>query len=199
MEEAALHQRLLRRDPSVVADLVAAFSGPMYHLAQMILGQVGAAEDAEEAVSDAIAAAWERTAEFDPDRTSLKSWLLMLTKYAALDRRRQLVRQRYLPSGEARVAPISTAPEPVAPSSPEDELLRADQREQLHRGLARLAEPDRELLIRRYFFEEPIAEIAQGMGLTRGALDNRLWRARQALKALLNHEMEGTRHGTSAI
>lgn len=199
MEHADLYRRLSARDPSVVDHLVALFGGPMERLAAMIMGQVGTAEDAEEAVSDALAAAWERVAEFDASRTSLKSWLLMLTKYAALNRRRQLQRQQFLPDGQRRVAPMQAVPEPVAPSTPEDEALAQDQRHRLHRALTQMPEPDRGLLIRRYFFEEPIAAMARELGVSRGALDNRLWRARQALKAILNDEREEQIHGTSAI
>lgn len=199
MEQAELHRRLLARDPAVVDDLVAAFSGPMHYLAVMILGQVGTAEDAEEAVADALTAAWDRAAEFDPTRTSLKSWLLMITKYTALTRRRQLQRQQFLPDGERRVAPIHTVPDPVAAGTPEEEALRHDQRHRLHQALERIPEPDRQLLVRRYFFEEPISAMARELGLSRGALDNRLWRARQALKSLLHDDKEGTAHGTSAV
>lgn len=180
-------------------ELVAAYGGAMQRLAVMILGQVGTAEDAEEAVSDAIAAAWERAAEYEPTRTSLRSWLLMFTKYAALTRRRQLQRQLFLPDGEPRVTPLHAAPDPIDDATPEDSAVRADQRERLHQALDRMEEPDRTLLIRRYYFEEPIANLARELGLSRGALDNRLWRARQALKALLHDEREGIPHGTSAV
>lgn len=196
---STLHEGLQQRDPTALDRLIAEFSGPVLHLAGLILGQTGRPEDAEEVAADAFAAAWDRIGEFDPRRTNLKSWLLMLTKYAALDRRRQFLRQRYTLEGEARVIPLEAAPEPAEPETPEGELLRRDRQERLHQALGQLPAADRELLIRRYFLEETIPDMAREAGLSRSAIDNRLWRARQAVKALLADESEVQPRGHEAL
>lgn len=195
-EEIALQQRLLRREPAVLDDLLAAYGGQMLHLAGLLLGAVGSVEDREEVLSDALVAAWQRAGEFDPGRTTLKSWLLMLTKYTALDYRRRLQRRHLTPLGTARVVPLAQVPEPVEASTPEEALLLADRHSALHRALERLPEADRDLLIRRYLLEEPVVALAESLGLTRGAVDTRLSRARQALRSLLK---EDRLHGQSAI
>lgn len=45
-----------------------------------------------------------------------------------------------------------------------------------------LKEIDQQIFYKRYFFYESIEEIAQNLGLTRKAVDNRLWRMRKLLK-----------------
>lgn len=199
MNEYELREGLCKRDPAALDLLLATYSDAVHHLARLILGQVGRAEDVEEVAGDVFAAAWDRAAEFDPGRTGMKSWLFMLTKYTALDRRRRLLRQRYTGDGEARLIPLSAAPVPVAPGLPEEDLLRREKQERLHQALTRLPKTDRDLLVRRYFFEEQIPDLAREWGLSRSGVDNRLWRARQALKRLLSDESEVANRGESAL
>jgi RNA polymerase sigma-70 factor (ECF subfamily) len=191
--EQRIHRLLLARDPAGLDELTLLLGHKAHRLAQMILGGLGNEQDVEEVVSDALVAAWNRASEFDPNRSSLTNWLLMLTKYAALDRRRALRRQTLDAGGEAKVIPLSAAPEPAVAAS--DELvLQGEDQAAVHEALRRLPVADRELLIRRYFFEESLADMARDLGLTRGALDTRLWRARQNLKRLLSRESEVRAH-----
>jgi len=192
-DEQRIHQQLLARDPAGLDALVNLLSHKAYRLAQLVLGGTGNEQDVEEVVSDALVEAWNRAAEFDPSRSTLTSWLLMLTKYAALDRRRALRRRSLDGDGLARVIPLAAAPEPVTAGS-EDLVLGGEEQAAVHEALRRLPEADRNLIIRRYFFEEPLAEMAQDLGLTRGALDTRLWRARQSLKRMLSNESEVHAH-----
>jgi RNA polymerase sigma factor, sigma-70 family len=193
-DEQTIHRLLLARDPTGLDLLVDLVAHKAYRLARMVLGGLGTEQDAEEVVSDALAAAWERVAEFDPARSTLTNWVLMRTKYAALDRRRMLRRRKLDAGGQSRVIPLGAAPEPAAPPS-DEVVLAGEEQAALHAALRRLPEAERELLIRRYFFEEPLAEMARDLGITRGALDTRLWRARQSLKRLLNDESEVQSHG----
>ncbi|MBP2019588.1 RNA polymerase sigma-70 factor (ECF subfamily) [Symbiobacterium terraclitae] len=192
-DEQTVYRQLLARDPAGLDALVDLVAHKAYRLARMAMGGLGSEQDVEEVVSDALAAAWERVEEFDPGRSTLTNWVLMLTKYAALDRRRALRRHNLDAEGQARVIPLSAAPEPTAPPS-EELVLAGEEQATLHAALRRLPEAERNLLIRRYFLGESLAEMARDLGLTRGALDTRLWRARQNLKRLLNEESEVRSH-----
>ena len=194
-----LYEQLLRRDTRALDELVTQYIKPVHHLAGMIIGETGSAQDVEEVTADAFGRAWERIGQFDPLRTTLLNWLLMLTKYTALDRRRALLRARFQPDGSARVVPLEAAPEPVTTRTPEEAALRSDRSRLVHAALERLPAEQRDLLIRRYFYEEPIADLAAAMGLSRAALDNRLWRARQALKSRLDDCEEVQDDGQSAV
>lgn len=183
--EDDLHARLLGRDTTALDQLIDRHIDQVHWLVGLILGRAGSPEDVEEAVADVFARAWDRAVEFDPARSTLRSWLLMLAKYTALDYRKRLVRKQYTAAGSLRVVPLGGGPEPGQTVTPEEELLRRESADRLHRALQSLPPGDQELLVRRYFLTEPIAETAREMGLTRSAIDNRLWRARQALKDAL--------------
>ena len=66
--------------------------------------------------------------------------------------------------------------------TPEDTLLRREQAEQLKAAITRLGERDRMLFYRRYYYLQPIAQIAAEMGMTERAAEGRLYRLRQRLR-----------------
>lgn len=190
MSDVELVHGLQQGDPAALDSLICRFGGTVLELAQVIVGAAGGPEDAEEAAADAFARAWQRRAEYDPGRSTVRSWLLMHAKYAALDRRRQLLGERYTAAGELRVVPLQSASEPVADSDPVDDVLRQEQDGRLYAALGRLPATYRELLMRRYLLEESIAGLASAYGISRQAMDTRLSRARQALQAELREREE---------
>lgn len=194
-DESAVHRQVLDGDPRGLEALVRQLGPRVYRLAQLALGRVGTPQDAEEVAGDAFAAAWRRIGEYDPARASLTGWVLMLTKYAALERRRRLLR-RDGARGQAGVGSLALAPEPVAEAGTDEAMLRREELENLHLALRRLPELERELVVRRYYFGDSIADLAVETGLSRGAVDTRLWRARATLKALMSEGREVGSDGT---
>ena len=72
--------------------------------------------------------------------------------------------------------------ETVHGDTPEDALLRQEQAERLQGAIARLSETDRKLFYRRYYYLQPVAQIAAEMGMTERAAEGRLYRLRQRLR-----------------
>ncbi len=127
---------------------------------------------------EAFNAAWDAASRFDPARAPLRTWLLMHAKYAALEHRRREARWHH---GQP---PSAAQPDP----DPLETISAREARSRVQNALDRLPALDREIVYRRYFLEEDIAVLAQDLGLSRGAVDNRLWRARGALREMLRVE-----------
>lgn len=225
----AVVDRLRRGDPDAVAVMVEQLAGPLVYLARLLLGPAGTPADAEEVAADALVAAWQRAAEYDPARGTFRSWVFMLLKYAALNRRRQLERQMrrrgflhtfagsLWPAGSRGELPEAVAPADVAtgaipavrqvPSGtanpltgdPAEVLVRAEEVQRLRAALESLPAAERDLLIRRYWLEESIADMAREEGISRNAMDSRLWRARQALRRALEANDPGARQAGKAV
>ncbi len=151
---------------------------PAYALCARILEGIGTGQDVEECVSDAFYAAWRNAGDYRPDRAPLRTWLLMQAKYVALERRRRLTRRH-------ESAGLETDERPAPDPPPDESLATAEERRRLQSALDKLPPVDRELVYRRYFLDEKVADLAVAFGLTRQAADNRLWRARQALRSAL--------------
>jgi RNA polymerase sigma factor (sigma-70 family) len=211
-----LAQRLQQRDPDALETLISRYSREVYYFIRLVLDGIGVVQDAEECVNDLFVAVWQEIDTFDPERGTLRTWLTMRAKYIALDRRRHLCRRQthnlqsadetrqWIASdgsgGGRRTAGWggheyehrATLP-PHPESSMESLLEQSERREELSLALATLPELDRYLIYQRYFKYASTEELAAKTGLTRHAVDTRLWRARKSLREALKehaHEYE---------
>jgi RNA polymerase sigma-70 factor (ECF subfamily) len=209
-----LAQRLLEHDPEALETLISRYSRELFYFIRLVLDGVGVAQDAEECVNDLFVAVWQEIATFDPHRGTLRTWLTMRAKYIALDRRRQLCRhqahtaqsahedhrwgsaesnQKAL-GWESYKSDAWATPSLYAESSMEHLLEQSERCEELRLALETLPELDRYLIYQRYFRFASTEELAAKTGLTRHALDTRLWRARKTLReALKGHAYEHER------
>ena len=207
-----LARRLHERDPEALETLIARYSRELFYFIRLVLDGVGVLQDAEECINDLFVAVWQEIDTFDPVRGTLRTWLTMRAKYIALDRRRQLCRRQthtLQPADEQRQwatadasggrrssgwgfdneSRVTLPPHPEA--SMEHLLEQSERREELRLALATLPELDRYLIYQRYFKFANTEELAEKTGLTRHAVDTRLWRARKSLRdALKEHAHE---------
>jgi RNA polymerase sigma-70 factor, ECF subfamily len=199
-----LWQGLATRDARALEALIIRYSREVAYFVRMVLEGVGTAQDAEECVSDLFIAVWDEIGTFDPARGTLRTWLTMRAKYLALDRRRQLQRR------QAHAVPLDRPTDPYGAAdsraanevpryhladseSLEGMLVRREQQEQLRAALEELPELDRLLVYMRYFRLSTTEEIAAHTGLTRRAIDTRLWRTRKSLRDTLEAVEEQAR------
>ena len=127
-------------------------------------------------MADAFVYLWEHPEKFDPARGSLKSWLAMIARSRAIDRYRQLVKRQTVSMEETL---LQTEMIPEAPG------LGEETRAALMQALEQLTEPDREILLRRYYFDQKPEEIAKAIGLTVKQVENRLYRTKRRLRETL--------------
>jgi RNA polymerase sigma-70 factor (ECF subfamily) len=192
----ALWHGLRARDPRALEALIAQYAREIAYFVRNLLDGVGTLQDAEECVQDAFVVAWDEIADFDPRRGALRTWLTMRAKYLALDRRRQLQRRHAIvaptldsvhhDSAHGADGPDLASIQMAERSESLEKLLeRREQQEDLRQALERLPELERLLVYLRYFRLKNIEEIAARTGLTRRAIDTRLWRARKVLRDAL--------------
>jgi RNA polymerase sigma factor (sigma-70 family) len=210
-----LAQGLRERDQEALETLISRYSREVFYFIRLVLDGIGVKQDAEECVNDLFVAVWQEISAFDAARGTLRTWLTMRAKYIALDRRRQLCRRQthnLQPADENRQWAsaeggsgrkvfgwggydsdnrVTLPPHPE--SSMESLLEQTERREELRLALATLPELDRYLVYQRYFKFASTEELAAKTGLTRHAVDTRLWRARKSLREALKehaHEYE---------
>ncbi len=206
---------LQSRNPEALETLISRYSYEMFYYIRNVLAGTGVSQDIEECVYDLFMVVWQEIESFDAERGTLHTWLTMRAKYIALDKRRQLCRRQthnlqsadenrqwsssengggWKASGRSvydNDSRITLSPQPEA--SMESLLEQSERREELRVALATLPELDRYLIIQRYFKFASTEELAAKTGLTRHAVDTRLWRARKSLRETLkehSHEYE---------
>jgi RNA polymerase sigma factor (sigma-70 family) len=191
----ALHAGLTEHNPRALEALIHRYSREMSYFIRLVLDNTGTQQDAEECTNDLFVAVWQEIDSYDAARGSLRTWITMRAKYIALDRRRQIQRRQVvtmtsLEKGEyaGREGELHSAELQLARGSEttmEGLVEQRERRDELRQALEALSELDRTLVYLRYFHLASTEEICVKTGLSRHAIDTRLWRARKALRDAL--------------
>ena len=153
------------------------YSGELYGFALNRLGDRGLAE---EVVQDVFMRVWRHSAEYDPSRGSVRTWLYGITRNAIVDLERHRSRRPPLASRE---------PEDDGGVSPDEPIERALLRWQVQAALERLTPEHREVVRLAHLGGLSVREIAEGLGLPEGTVKSRTYYALQNLRLALD-EME---------
>ncbi|KRE30871.1 sigma-70 family RNA polymerase sigma factor [Paenibacillus sp. Soil522] len=175
-DDQHLADALRRRLPSALEQLMDRYGNGVYGLVSRIMAGVGRAEDVEECVSDVFLAVWRRIDEYDTAKGSMRTWLLILAKYSALDVRRKMLRRPGAEPFEGRA---------TAGASVEETVISMEASAEMITLVNALPEPDRTIFYRRYFYYESLEQISKGLRLTGKAVENRLYRMRKMFRAKL--------------
>jgi len=190
--EASLLARLHDGDEAAFAELVDRHAGRMLAVAMRLLRNE---DEARDAVQDAFLSAFKHVAGFNGD-AKLSTWLHRITVNAALMRLRSRKRR-----GERSIDDLlpcfddtgGWARELGRPAASSQELLeRRETRVVVRRCIDQLPGTYRTILLMRDIEELDTHEAAELLGITPNAVKIRLHRARQALRTLIDRELERT-------
>jgi RNA polymerase sigma-70 factor, ECF subfamily len=183
-EEKNLVNDLHSQYPSALEQMMDRYGNSVYGLVSRVLAGAGRAEDIEECISDVFLAAWRRIEQYDTEKGSLKTWVLLLAKYLALDARRKLLRRPGMEELQERAS---------IGSSLEETVISKEVSMEMTALVNALPEPDRTIFYRRYFYYESVEQISISLGTTSKAVENRLYRLRKAFKnKLIERRSEST-------
>lgn len=170
MEDRLILQRM-RDDPSEgLRDALKKYGGLVRLVVSRLLEN---RQDVEECVADAFINVWKNIDKIQGG--SLKGYLLCAARNLSINRLKQS--KRHMPV-------LLDEDEPA----PDDVGLLVSWQEQaaiLQHLITQMTEPDREILIRRYYLFERIKDIAQQLGFDETQVKSRLYRCRQRLKKSL--------------
>lgn len=140
--------------------------------------------DAEECVNDVWLAAWNAIPPARPER--MGAFLARMTRNIALDKldyNKALKR-----NGELDLA-LSELEECLGSRSGVEERVEAGQTaDAIDAFLRTLPREQRWVFLRRYWYADPIAEIARRGGMSQGKVKSMLFRTREKLKVYLEQE-----------
>ena len=173
MKEDVILSGLQRREEAAIGYVITKYAKLLWPIASAVLKNVGSRQDVEECVADAFIYLWEHPERYDPQRGTLKSWLCIVARSRAIDRYRELTRCSTVPLESAMMA---------GRMGVQDALLREETRRELIAAVNALADLERDILIRRYYYEQKPKEIAKALDLTVKQVDNYLYRSKQKLR-----------------
>ena len=173
MRDREMIAQIGRRDQGAFSALYDRLSGPLYSLAFKMLGD---ASDAQDALQEVFVQIWSRASTYDPEKSSVFSWAVLLTRSRAIDRLR--ARDRRL-----RVVVESTAEDKVAEAtdastveSAADTANKKDEAAHVRSLLNNLPEDQRQAIELAFFGHRTHHEIAAQLGQPLGTVKARIRR-----------------------
>jgi len=180
----AREQELLRRvaggDAEALGELYDRFAGTLNALATRILGDPA---DAEEVLQEVFVHAWRRADGYDPTRSSVSTWLILVTRSRAIDRlRSRRVVERT--AGEARHE-VDRHESPAGARR----VQEGERRRRVREEMSRLPAEQRRVLELAYYGGFTQTEIAQEVGIPLGTVKTRTLLAMRKLRQALRGEL----------
>ena len=160
-----------------LAQLYDRYAGLAYGLALRVLGDPGRAEDA---VQEAFLNVWNRAAAFDPERGSLRSWLLTAVRNRSIDYLRGRGAHERREQDLEPVAAIAGAR-----SDPWHEVSLKLERDAVREALSSLPPEQRQAVQLAYFGGYSQTEIADMTRVPLGTVKGRLRLALEKLSSYL--------------
>ena len=181
MEDCAIVNLYWSRDPEAIRRTGEKYGGYCRAIARNILADH---RDAEECVSDTWLNAWN---SMPKDRPSLLApYLGKITRNLALSRWRAGHAEKR-GGGELPLV-LDELTECVSPGGVLQSLEAAELEEAVNRFLGALPERERSVFLRRYWFAEPMADIAKRYGMREVTVRTSLFRSREKLRRYLEKE-----------
>ena len=182
MEDARIIDLYWQRDESAISETAAKYGKYLHSISYGILRNE---EDAEECVSDTYAGAWQA---MPPHRPSvLSAFLGKITRRISISlwRKRSAEKRG---GGETALA-LDELEECVSgEGNAESEAERRELREKLNAFLRALPPTERQVFLRRYWYMDPVADIAGRFACSESRIRSMLYRTRKKLRAMLEEE-----------
>ena len=180
MDEESLVRRLKGGSRLALEQAIGHFTPYVSAVVLRTLAGRGSREDMEEVVSDVFVSLWTHAGSLEA-RHGLRPWLGTVARNKATDWLRTHQEPPTLPQEAAG----------GTDEGPEEEAERREWACRLWDAVDAMAEPDRTLFLRYYYYGDKLKEVARALNLTQAAAKQRLLRGRKALRATLSQGGDG--------
>ena len=131
-------------------------------------------EDIEEVVSDVYLSLWKSAGTLDSEKGSLRAYLAVIARNLAKNKLRTVHTHEEV--SETIISAYKT---------PQEDVEERENRALMLEIIKSLGEPDCEIFLRYYYYEEKISKIADITGLHTSTVKTKLSRGRKKIKEIL--------------
>lgn len=179
--DAMLLRQVLERRPEALADLYDRHAPTLLALARRILTGTS---DAEEILQEAFLHVWNNAARYDPGRSSVSTWLVLITRSRAIDR----LRNRKVVERVHEAAHQEDRVEHASPEGVESVFFR-ERRQRVKSELDKLPPEQKQVLEMAFYEGLSQSEIADRAGLPLGTVKTRTLLAMKKLRGALRSDI----------
>lgn len=178
MEDELIIQKLCERQEQAIKDLSDKYGRLCQAIANRILNN---SQDAEECVNDTLLVVWNAIPPEHPN--PLSAYVCQITRNLSLKKYHANTAQK---RNHAYDLVLSELEESLAgKESVEDEILTKELEGAINDFLSACRPCDRIIFIKRYWFFEPVSDIAEGIGKSKNYVNVHLHRMRKRLEHYL--------------
>ncbi|RPF57069.1 sigma-70 family RNA polymerase sigma factor [Aquisalibacillus elongatus] len=131
----------------------------------------------DECINDIFLSIWNNSKKFKGQKVDFEKWICAIAKFKAVDFYRKASNNQDIPVEQINHSHSQ---------SPEDSYVEMENNQDLINLLNQLKPIDKEILIRKYYFDESSKEIAQALDLSITSVDNRIYRGKKKLSGEIN-------------
>ena len=181
MNDAALLRLIADRQPESLGALYGRYAPTLLALGKRILGSLS---DAEEVLQEVFLHVWNNAARYDAGRSSVSTWLILITRSRAIDR----LRTRKVVE---RTHETSIQENPVEHASPEgvEAVFIQERRDRVRSELDKLPPEQKQVLELAFYEGLSQSEIAARADLPLGTVKTRTLLAMKKLRGALRDEI----------
>jgi RNA polymerase sigma-70 factor, ECF subfamily len=182
--DAALLRQVLEQRPEALAELYDRHAPTLLALARRILGSVADTADAEEILQEVFLHVWHHAGRYDPARSSVSTWLVLITRSRAIDRlRSRKVVERVHEAAHQEDAADHASPEGV------ESVFSRERRQRVKTELDKLPPEQKQVLEMAFYDGLSQTEIAARAGLPLGTVKTRTLLAMKKLRSALRSDI----------
>ncbi|XXM74477.1 sigma-70 family RNA polymerase sigma factor [Lysinibacillus sphaericus] len=130
--------------------------------------------DIDECVNDVFLTVWENARQFQGEAADFKKWIGMIAKYKAIDRYRQVKKRMEREEPQALLRETGG-------TGTEESVMKREGRNEILAAISQLKDADRDIFMMKYYLGFSNNEIADNLGISKAAVDNRLYRGKKVL------------------
>lgn len=178
MNDERVIAAIRNRNEAAINEVITKYSKLLWSVAGAVLNHVGSTQDVEECVADTFIYLWEHPEKYDFQCGKLKTWLSIVARTQAVNRYREITKRNLVPLEDTDF---------IEQLGIVDTFLESESRRSLLAAINALGEPERKILIRRYYYEQKPKEIALALDISVKQVDNRLYQTKQKLRKALSN------------
>jgi len=181
LDDKELMRAIVDRHQEAVAELYDRYSSMLTALAYRVLGN---SQDAEEILQETFLQVWNQAARYDPKRSSVSTWLVLIGRSRAIDRlRSRQVQMRTVTAAQQENPSSHTSPAGVG------NVLLQERRQRLGQEMAELPAEQRQVLELAFYGGRTQSEIASQTGIPLGTVKTRTLLAMKKMRKALQEEI----------